>query len=88
LRWVGSTGSERIQGMRFAHANPPIMRKLAAEGDDRGVWFDEVVDRVLPVDASVVDRLRARMAFDTVSAALFAAQDTDASDADVLEPLG
>ncbi|MGI3779155.1 MAG: TetR/AcrR family transcriptional regulator [Janthinobacterium lividum] len=84
LHWVGSTGIERIQGMRFAHANRPIMRKLAAAGGDRRVWFDEVVDRVLPADAPVADRLRARMAFDTVSAALFAAQGTEASDDDVL----
>jgi len=85
LRWVESTGHERVQGMRFAHANRPIMQKLAAGGDDRRVWFDDVVDRVLPPGASVADRLRARMAFDTVSAALFAAQGTDASEDDVLE---
>jgi AcrR family transcriptional regulator len=35
LRWVESTGRERVQGMRFAHANRPIMQKLAAEGIDR-----------------------------------------------------
>ena len=85
LRWVGSTGTERIQGMRFAHANGPTMQRLASTGDDRRAWFDAVVRRVLPSDASVTDHLRARMAFDSVSAALFAARGTGASDQDVLE---
>jgi AcrR family transcriptional regulator len=85
LRWVESTGLERVQGMRFAHANRQIMQKLAAEGTDRRTWFDAVVDRVLPADTSRADRLRAQMAFDTVSAALFAAQGSDASDGDVLD---
>ena len=85
LRWVESTGRERVQGMRFAHANRPIMQKLAAEGADRRSWFDTVVERVLADEASTVDRLRAQMAFDTVSAALFAAEGTNASDDDVLE---
>lgn len=85
LRWVESTGTERVQGMRFAHANRAIMRKLAADGHDRRAWFDDVVDRVLPAGASASERLVAQMAFDTVSAALFAAQGTDASDDDVLQ---
>jgi AcrR family transcriptional regulator len=84
LRWIESTGADRMQGMRFAHANRPIMQKLASEGEDRKVWFTSVVERVLPSTASATDRIRAQMAFDTVSAALFAAQGTDYSDADVL----
>jgi AcrR family transcriptional regulator len=84
LRWVDSTGKERVQGMRFAHANRAIMQKLAADGHDRRAWFDDVVRRVLPADAPLVDRLLAQMAFDTVSAALFAAQDSGATDDDVL----
>lgn len=84
LRWVESTGRERVQGMRFAHANRSIMQKLAAEAADRRSWFDAVVDAVLPTSTTQADRLRAQMAFDTVSAALFAAQGTAASDDDVL----
>jgi AcrR family transcriptional regulator len=84
LHWVESTGTERVQGMRFAHANGAIMQKLAEDGDDRRTWFDAVVDRVLPAGTSTAQRLVAQMAFDTVSAALFAAQGTDATDEDVL----
>jgi hypothetical protein len=60
------------------------MGRLAADGGDIRSWFDEVVDRVVPPGATVEQRLRARMAFDTVSAALFAAQGTDAGTDDVL----
>jgi AcrR family transcriptional regulator len=84
LRWVDSTGKERVQGMRFAHANRAIMQKLAADGQNRRAWFDDVVDRVVAAEAPLVDRLLAQMAFDTVSAALFAAQDSEATDDDVL----
>jgi len=84
LRWVDSTGKERIQGMRFAHANRPVMQKLASEGDDRRNWFGVLVDRVIPGDASMAERLRAQMAFDTISAALFAAQGTAASDDEII----
>lgn len=84
LRWVESTGKERVQGMRFAHANRAIMQKLAEGGGGRRAWFDAVVDRVLTDEAPMATRLRAQMAFDTVSAALFAAQGTTATDDDVL----
>jgi AcrR family transcriptional regulator len=85
LRWVDSTSPGRIRGMRFAHANRPMMSKLAADGGDLRSWFDDVVDRVLPPGAGMRDRLRARMAFDTVAAALFAAQGQAATDEEVLD---
>lgn len=84
LRWVDSTGEERLRGMRFAHANGPVMERLAAEGADRRSWFDAVIDRVLPRSATRTERLRALMAFDSVSAALFAARSSPASDAEIL----
>ncbi|MBF4583762.1 TetR/AcrR family transcriptional regulator [Curtobacterium sp. VKM Ac-2865] len=84
LRWVDSTGEERLQGMRFAHANGPVMQRLAADGTDRRSLFGVVIDRVLPGSATVPERLRAQIAFDSVSAALFAAQGTTASDAELL----
>ncbi|WIM98792.1 helix-turn-helix domain-containing protein [Actinoplanes oblitus] len=84
LRWIDSTGPERILGMRFAHANGPTMSRLAAQGGNIRGWFDEVVGRILGPDAPMPSRLRARMAFDTVSAALFAAQGQPASEADIL----
>lgn len=84
VRWVESTTPRRIQGMRFAHANRPVMRRLATSDGDIRSWFDEVVDRVVPTESPVEARLRARMAFDTVTAALFAAQGTDASTDEIL----
>ncbi|WP_222122091.1 TetR/AcrR family transcriptional regulator [Curtobacterium sp. 9128] len=85
LRWVDATSPQRIRGMRFAHANRPMMQKLADEGGDIRTWFDEVVARLVPADAPRTETLRARMAFDTVSAALFAALGTDATEAEVLQ---
>ncbi|MEH3075577.1 MAG: helix-turn-helix domain containing protein [Quadrisphaera sp.] len=85
LRWVESTTPRRLSGMRFARANSPTMRRLAAEADGVSSWVDDVVVRVLPAGASTQERLMARMAFDTVAAALFAAQAEDADDDDVLQ---
>lgn len=84
LRWVDSTSAGRIRGMRFAHANRPMMHKLADDGGDIRAWFDEVVERLVPADAPWTEKLRARMAFDTVSAALFAALGTDAPQDEVI----
>ena len=84
LRWVDSTSPQRLQGMRFAHANGPVMARLAKEEGGLRSWFDDLVGHVLPADAPVTERLRARMAFDTVSAALFAALGTDATEQDIL----
>ncbi|MFZ7087625.1 TetR/AcrR family transcriptional regulator [Curtobacterium sp. RRHDQ10] len=84
LRWVESTTPQRIQGLRFAQANRPVMHRLAQTGGDFRGLFDMIVERVVPEESPVEQRLRARMAFDTVSAALFAAQGTDASTDDVL----
>ena len=84
LRWVDSTSPQRLQGMRFAHANRPVMARLAAEDGGLRSWFDDLIGHVLPADAPVSEFLRARMAFDTVSAALFAALGTDATDQDIL----
>jgi AcrR family transcriptional regulator len=84
VRWLDSATPERMQGMRFAQANRPVMQRLAATGADFRAGFDAVVERILGVDAPMAERLRARMAFDTVSAALFAAQGTDAGPDDVL----
>ncbi|GAA2703011.1 TetR/AcrR family transcriptional regulator [Actinoplanes palleronii] len=84
LRWVESTTPQRIMAMRFAHANGPMMARLAAQGGNIRSWFDDVIDRILPPGAPVSERLLARMAFDSVSAALFAAQAHPAGDEEVL----
>jgi len=87
LRWVGSTTPGRIQGLRFAHANRPVMARLAAAQDGVGSfrgWFEEIVTLALPPDATVADRLLGLMALDTVSAAMFAARGGPATLDDIL----
>ena len=83
LRWVESTTPQRITGMRFAHANGPMMARLAARGGSIRSWFDPVIDRLLP-GAPMPELLRARMAFDSVSLALFAARGQPATEEDIM----
>jgi AcrR family transcriptional regulator len=84
LRWVETTTPERLQLMRLAHANQPLMRRFAEDGKDIRANFDQVVDLLVDDRATTQDRLFLRMAFDTVSAALLAAQGTSASPGDVI----
>jgi AcrR family transcriptional regulator len=84
LRWVDSTTPERLQAMRLAHANQPIMKRLVASGQDVRSVFDRVVDLLVDDTASAQQRLLVRMMFDTASAALLAAQGTDATSDDVI----
>jgi AcrR family transcriptional regulator len=84
LRWVESTTPERLQLMRLAHANQPLMRRFAESGSDVRTGFDRVIDLFVSKDATPEDRLYTRMVFDTISAALLAAQGTQASPDDVI----
>lgn len=84
LHWIESTTEQRLLGLRFAHANRPFMSRLATGDGGPRSWFDIVVDRVLPADATAADRITARMAFDSVSTALFAADGSEATDDEVL----
>jgi AcrR family transcriptional regulator len=84
LRWIDGTTPQRIQLMRLVQANQPVLRRLLNTGNDVRSAFDQVIDRLVDKNASAPDRLFARMVFDTVSAALIAAQGTDTSPADVL----
>jgi len=76
LRWVDSTTPGRVQGLRFAHANRPVMARLASEQRGRSFrdWFEEIVALALPPGATTTDRLVGLMALDTVSSAIFAAR--------------
>jgi AcrR family transcriptional regulator len=85
LRWIDSTTPQRLQGLRFAHANRPIMARLATQQQSSfHDWFHDIVTVALPADASVTDRLIGLMALDTVSAALFAARSSTAQTDEIL----
>lgn len=84
LRWVESATPERLQLMRLAHANQPVMRRFAENGNDIRTGFDRVIDLFVDNNATEADRLHVRMVFDTVGAALLAAQGTQASPQDVI----
>lgn len=78
VRWIQSTTPERLQVIRLIHANQPLMTRLVENGQDVRSGFERVIDLLCDDDTTALDRLLTRMAFDTVSAALLAAQRTDA----------
>lgn len=84
VRWVESTTPWRLQLMRLVHANQPLVRRFAENGMNIRASFDRVIDLLLDAEASQADRLFVRMAFDTVSAALIAAQGISAGPEDVI----
>ncbi|MET0134176.1 MAG: TetR/AcrR family transcriptional regulator, partial [Kibdelosporangium sp.] len=84
LRWIDSTTPERLQVMRLAHANQPVMRRLVDSGRDVRSGFHRVVDLFAGDDATTEYRLFVRMAFDTVSSALLAARGTEAGPDEVI----
>jgi AcrR family transcriptional regulator len=83
LRWIDSTTPERVQAMRLAQANQPLMKRLVAEGGDVRSAFDPVID-LLAGDGDQAHRVYVRMVFDCVSAALLAARGTEATFDDVV----
>ncbi|GAA1116205.1 helix-turn-helix domain-containing protein [Kitasatospora arboriphila] len=85
LRWIAGTTPERLAMMRLAQANQPVMRRLSEDAADVPGAFEEVVGLLVGEHADEQQRLAVRMAFDTVRAALLAAQGTAATDRDVLE---
>ncbi|MGE7434511.1 MULTISPECIES: TetR/AcrR family transcriptional regulator [Kitasatospora] len=84
LRWLDGTTPDHLRAMRLAHANQPLMRRLAESGKDVRTAFDRVIDLLAEDGASAQDRILLRMTFDTASAALLAALGTDADPADVI----
>ncbi|HWK93730.1 MAG TPA: helix-turn-helix domain-containing protein [Luteimicrobium sp.] len=84
LRWLASADAEQIRGMRFARANQPVMHRLAEEHAGIRQGFDRVVEALLPDGAGIRERLRVRMVFETLSAAILAAEGTDATDDDII----
>ena len=83
LGWVGGATPGRLQVMRFAHANQPVMKRLV-ESDIRSA-FERVVDLLVGEGATAQERLLTLMAFDPVSAALLAARGTGIGPDDVME---
>lgn len=83
-RWLDSTTPEHLQAMRLAHANQPLIRRLAADGRDVRRSFDRVIDLLTDEDTSPQDRILLHMSFDTAGAALLSVTGTDADPADII----
>lgn len=85
LRWIDSSTPERLQGMRFARANQPTMNRLATTRNDIRAGFDRIVDLFVEPEGPIESRLFVKLTFDTINAALFAAEGTNASPAEILD---
>ncbi|MEU8197129.1 helix-turn-helix domain-containing protein [Microbispora amethystogenes] len=79
MRWLDAVTDEKIDGMRFAMANGPAMKRLGSQGGSRRSGIDALLDLILPADAPLEARLHARLVFETLPALISAARDTDAT---------
>jgi AcrR family transcriptional regulator len=83
LHWLERTTPERLQAMRLAQSNQPLIRRMT-EGAPRSDSFERVFDLVLGPNASLADRLHARVVFNAVNAVLLASPGVDGSPDDIL----
>ena len=74
LRWLDGTTPERLAAIRLVHANQPIMKRLVDRGEDVRSAFERVVDLFVDAHTTPQDQLLVRMTFDTLGAAILAAQ--------------
>ena len=77
LRWVDSIAVDKLRGIRFATANPSVMRRIGA--DPGGAIRDSlsaVAKLVAGKDADPARELLVRMAFVSVNSAVIAASQT------------
>jgi AcrR family transcriptional regulator len=84
VRWLEGARPEHLQALRLAQANQPLMRRLVDSGNDVRSGFERVIDLLVEPGTSVQARVVLRMAFDTVGAALLAAQGTSASPEEII----
>jgi AcrR family transcriptional regulator len=83
LRWLDRTTPERLEGMRLAQSNQPLVRRLAGTAD-RSDSFERVFDLLLGPNASVADQLHARLVFGAVNAVLLASRGVAGTPDDIL----
>ncbi len=84
FRWLDTVTEERIDGMRFAMANRPAMKRLGGAGDGFRSGIDAVIDVILEPGAPLEVRLHARLVFEMLPAVLSAARDSSATTQQVI----
>jgi AcrR family transcriptional regulator len=84
LRWIDHATPAQLQAMRFAGANRPFMQKLGERGELIRSGFASVEEALLGPRSTTPERMRVRMLFDALGAALRAAEGTDATFAQIL----
>ena len=84
LRWIDATTEENLQAMRLAHANQPMIRRMAGNRTDVRTAMEEVVAQFVDDDTPPARHLMIRMAFNAPAAALLSAQGADLTSADII----
>ncbi|HEY0258435.1 MAG TPA: helix-turn-helix domain-containing protein [Lacisediminihabitans sp.] len=79
FRWLDTVTEERIDGMRFAMANRPAMKRLGGAGEGFRSGIDAVIDVILEPGAPLEVRLHARLVFEMLPAVLSVARDSGAT---------
>ena len=85
VRWVDGLDEGVLQGMRFARANRPVMRRLGGAGAASPFGFHRIIDALVPENGTDADRLRVAALFEAGSSVVLAADDLDVNDAEALK---
>jgi AcrR family transcriptional regulator len=87
LRWVDTFTTDKLAGIRFAAANPLVLRRLAASGATSiGQPLEAIAEeltRLVP-EGRAEDAVLVRMAITSINAAVQATAQTDVADDDVV----
>ncbi|MFB2598255.1 TetR/AcrR family transcriptional regulator [Herbiconiux sp. P17] len=85
LRWVESFSVDKLRGIRFANANPAIMRAISADAGGRiRDGLSAVVEVVVGAERDPARLLLVRMAFLSINAAVAASVGAELRDEDVV----
>lgn len=83
LHWLDRTTPERLESMRLAQSNQPVVRRMT-ESAERGDSFERVFDLLLKANAPIADQLHARVVFNAANTVLLASRGVDGSSDDIL----
>ncbi|MFG6401354.1 TetR/AcrR family transcriptional regulator [Microbacterium sp. P04] len=83
LHWLDRTTPERLEAMRLAQSNQPVIRRMSGSADKTDP-FERVYELLLGPNASITDQLHARVVFNAANAVLLASPGVNGAPDDVL----
>ncbi|CAN5147188.1 hypothetical protein BH11ACT3_BH11ACT3_21700 [soil metagenome] len=87
LRWVDALSVDKLRGIRFANANPALMRAIADDDPGRGIrdGLEPLAALLAGPGADARRHLLIRMAFLSINAAAMAAAGSTATDSEIVD---